>query len=72
MSDADAHAQQPDAATAKMKKGKKKKTSSYRKMLMQAGVGRVKPAGPDSSSPRRGALKRHGLGGGAFEKVAKI
>lgn len=74
MSDADAHAQQPDTATAKMKGQKKKKKASYRKMLMQAGVGRAatSPAPPDFSSPHPEALKRHGLGGGAFEKVKKI
>ena len=59
----DANNLQPDATAEK--KGKKK---SYRKMLRQAGVGKARP--PASSPPR--ALETQGLGGGAFEKVAKI
>ena len=65
----DANIRPSEAATAETKGKKKRKKASYRKMLKQAGVGKAKSPPP---SPRPGALKEHGLGGGVFDKVAKI
>ena len=53
--------------------GQKKKGSSYRAMLMQAGVGAAAKASTTPTTPQTpDALHRSGLGGGAFKKLEKI